>query len=285
VERGVKKRRLIIDVAKCENCQNCFLACKDEHVGNRWPGVAEPQPSRGPGWIEIRAKERGSYPLIDVAYLPVPCQHCDDAPCVRASANGEIRQRPDGTVLLDPEKAKGKKNLVNACPYGVIRWNEDLQAPQKCTLCAHLLDDGWDRPRCVQSCPTGALTHHVLDDGEMASLAERDGLEPCRPELGTRPRVLYRNLHRYRDCFVGGSVAARVKGVEECVENARVSVFRPNGEVAGECRTDAFGDFKIDRIKEGSGAWVLEVIHEDHRKRLSVTLGKSVNVGTVYLEE
>jgi Fe-S-cluster-containing dehydrogenase component len=52
----MKKWMLIIDVEKCENCNNCFLSCKDEHVGNDWPGYAAPQPDQGPTWIAIGSK-------------------------------------------------------------------------------------------------------------------------------------------------------------------------------------------------------------------------------------
>ena len=76
----MKKYNLIIDVEKCEDCNNCFLSCKDEHVDNEWPGYSASQPLHGQRWMNIMRKERGQYPLIDVVYLPVPCMHCDNAP-------------------------------------------------------------------------------------------------------------------------------------------------------------------------------------------------------------
>lgn len=151
----MKKWHMIIDVAKCEDCNNCFLACKDEHIGNEWPGYTLEQPLHGHRWINIMRRERGQFPLIDVAYRPTPCMNCDQAPCIEAS-QGSILKRPDGIVLIDYQKAKGKKDLVKACPYGAIWWNEENQTPQKCTSCAHLLDEGWQQPRCVQACPLDA---------------------------------------------------------------------------------------------------------------------------------
>ena len=151
------KWNLIIDVEKCEDCNNCFLACKDEHVDNEWPGYTGSQPLHGHRWINILRKERGQYPLIDVAYLPVPCMHCDNAPCIKAAKEGALYKREDGIVLIDPDKAKGRKDILKACPYEAIWWNDEKNVPQKCTLCAHLLDEGWTEPRCVQACPTGAL--------------------------------------------------------------------------------------------------------------------------------
>src|SRR5512133_2203826 len=117
MERPMKQWHLVIDVAKCENCNNCFLSCKDEHVDNRWPGVAAPMATHGPSWIRIDANERGQYPLIDVAYLPTPCMHCDDAPCMKADRNGSLSKRAGGVVILDPAKARGQRHLVQACPY------------------------------------------------------------------------------------------------------------------------------------------------------------------------
>ena len=89
-------------------------------------------------------------------------------PCLRAAKNGAVVKRPDGIVLIDPQKARGQKALVQACPYGAIWWNEEKQIPQKCTFCAHLLDAGWKAPRCVQACPTGALSvASLLEEEEM----------------------------------------------------------------------------------------------------------------------
>ena len=86
------------------------------------------------------------------AYLPQPCQHCEDAACIKAAKNGAVYRRDDGIVIIDSEKAKGQKDLVDSCPYGSIYWNDELATAQKCTMCAHLLDDGW-KPRPVASRP------------------------------------------------------------------------------------------------------------------------------------
>jgi len=54
----MKKYSFIIDVAKCENCNNCFLSCRDEHCGNEWPGYSLPQPLHGQRWMNIAGKKR-----------------------------------------------------------------------------------------------------------------------------------------------------------------------------------------------------------------------------------
>ena len=77
--------------------------------------------------------------------------------CLKAAENGAVRNRPDGIVIIDPQKSKGQQQIMQACPYHVIYWNEETRTPQKCTLCAHRLDEGATQPRCAESCPTGAL--------------------------------------------------------------------------------------------------------------------------------
>ncbi len=193
----MKKWRLIIDVEKCENCNNCFLACKDEHCGNHWPGYSLAQPHHGHRWMNILRKERGQFPHIDVAYLPKPCMHCDDAPCIRAAKNKAIHKRKDGIVIIDPQKSKGQKELVQSCPYGAIWWNEERNVPQKCTLCAHLLDQGWKAPRCVQACPTGALSMVHLEDSTLQNLIDTQGLEVLgKKNNPTRHRLFNQDKHR-----------------------------------------------------------------------------------------
>jgi Fe-S-cluster-containing dehydrogenase component len=275
---------LIIDVEKCENCNNCFLSCKDEHVDNDWPGYAAPQPGQGPSWIAIHGKERGQFPLIDVGYLPVPCMHCDDAPCIKAAKDGAIYKRPDGIVIIDPLKAKGQESLVRACPYNVIQWNKERGVPQKCTLCAHLLDDGWQKTRCVQACPTGALRLLHLEETEMQDLIKLEKLEFFQPERNTKPRVYYKNLYRFARCFIAGSVAVRINGKDECAEGATVIFLNGKGETVGECLTDNFGDFKLDNLDENSGSFTLRIAYKGHEtKDVKVDLTTSVSVGTVFL--
>src|SRR5213080_1801932 len=144
---AMKKWNMIIDVAECTNCNLCTLAAMDEYVGNEWPGYCAPMPKHGHKWINIVQKERGRMPMIDIAYVPTMCNHCDDAPCMKAAPQGAIKKRRDGIVIIDPEKAKGQRQLVDACPYGHIWWNEELQLPQAWPFDAHLLDRGWDQTR------------------------------------------------------------------------------------------------------------------------------------------
>ena len=97
----MKKWNLIIDVAKCHDCNNCFLACKDEYFENDFPPYSVAQPRHGQRWMNIMRKERGEYPEVDVAYLPILCMHCDDAPCIKKSKEGAVYKRKDGIVLIE----------------------------------------------------------------------------------------------------------------------------------------------------------------------------------------
>lgn len=281
----MKKYSFVIDVAKCENCNNCFLSCKDEHCGNDWPGYSLSQPLHGQRWMNISRKERGQFPLIDVAYLPKPCMHCDDAPCITAAKDGAVYKRPDGIVLIDPEKAKGQKAIAPACPYGAIWWNEEAQVPQKCTFCAHLLDKGWKVPRCVQVCPTGALSILHIEDEELAALVASEQMETLASEkMPTRPRVHYKNLHRFNRCIIVGSVATGDDGATECVVGATVRLLK-DGNTLSEQKSDDFGDFKFDGLLEKSGSYELEVVFAGKSTRMEIgQLQKSSSVGTLWIE-
>ena len=277
----MKKWNMIIDVAECTNCNLCTLAAMDEYVGNDFPGYSKPMPKHGHKWIDILQKERGQVPMIDVAYVPTMCNHCDDAPCL-AKGGGAVVKRDDGIILIDPDKAKGRKDLVEACPYGHIWWNEEHQVPQNWPFDAHLIDQGWDKTRGHQACPTGAMRAVKLEDDEMAALARQDGLEVMRPELGTKPRVYYRNLWRYTTCFIGGSISAEADGVVDCVEGARVRLIQ-DGRPVAETLSDNYGDFKFDRLPAGSGSYVVEVSLGSRSKTVTAELGDSIYLGEIRL--
>lgn len=277
------KWNMIVDVAKCDNCRGCFLAVKDEHTGNDFPGYAAAQPAQGHNWLDIRRKERGRMPLVEAHFMPVMCNHCDDAPCMKAAKDGAIRKREDGIVIIDPVKAKGQKQIVEACPYGAISWNEEKQLPQAWIFDAHLLDEGWKQTRAEQVCPTGVFRSEKVEDAEMARMAAAEGLEVLKPELGTKPRVYYKNLHLMTKCFVGGSVVKMVNGVEECAEGAEVVVSR-NGQEIGRATTDAFGEWKVDRLDPGSQGWQVEATGDAGRWSGRFDVGEeSVYLGVMKL--
>jgi Fe-S-cluster-containing dehydrogenase component len=278
----VKKWNLIIDVAKCHDCNNCFLACKDEFFENDFPPFSMAQPKHGQRWMNIMRKERGQYPKVDVSYLPVPCMHCDDAPCIEKSPDATVYKRQDGIVIIDPQKAKDRTEIVDTCPYGAIWWSEETAMPQKCTFCVHLLEDGWKQPRCVQACPTDALTLVCAEDSEMQTIKNSELLEAYQPQYKTKPRVYYKNLYRYTRCFIAGSVALKDK--DECAEGASVTLIKNSKLKMGAAKTNNYGDFKIDNLEENSGKYSLSIELPGYKKKeFIVDLKASVNLGTIFI--
>lgn len=256
----MKQWHLIVDVSLCENCNNCVLAAKDELVGNDFKGFSAAMPAEGRGVIRIERHLRGEGHLVDVTHMPVMCNHCDDAPCVKAGG-GAVTQRADGIVVFDPHKVKGRRDLMDSCPYDALVWNDARDVPQNWFFDAHLLDAGWMAPRCVGVCPTRAISAVKLAPEAMSAKAAQEGLQVRKPELGTRPRVYYRHLERVHTCFVAGSVSHRAaQGQVECLAGAQVRLSQDGREI-GTASTDAFGDFRIDGLKPGAGRHLLVVTH------------------------
>jgi len=277
-----KKWNMIVDIEPCNNCRGCFLAVKDEHTGNDFPGYAAEQPAMGANWMDIERHERGEYPIVDAHFMPVMCNHCDDAPCMEKGGDA-VKKRPDGIVIFDPVKAKGRKDLVDACPYGAVTWNEELELPQTWIFDAHLLDDGWHQTRAEQSCPVDVFKSVKVSDGDMANIIKEHDLEVLQPELGTKPRVYYKNMYLMTKCFVAGTVVADVDGVEECIEGAEV-VLKQNGNEVARTTTDTFGEFKVDRLDKNSGSYELEITASEGKASTSVEVAeKSPYVGVLTL--
>ena len=237
---------MLIDIYKCCGCYNCFLACRDEYCGNDYPGYSAAQPPKGQFWMKVFERERGKYPKVKLSYTPVPCMHCENAACIRAAHDGAVYRRPDGIVIIDPVKAKGQKQIVAACPYRAIDWNEELQLPQKCTLCAHMLDKGEKEPRCVEVCPTEALVFGDLDDpkSKVAQLVAAGNMESLHPEYGLKEKVVYTNIPRK---FVAGTVV--YGDTDECAEGATVTLSGNGTKMT--TKTSLFGDFEFEGLADG----------------------------------
>ena len=271
---------LFIDITKCSGCYNCFLACRDEYFDNDYPGYSAAQPLNDQFWMQIKEVERGTYPKPKLAYIPTPCQHCEDAPCIDAAENGAVYRREDGIVMIDPEKAKGQERIVNACPYRVIYWNKEKQIPQKCTLCAHRLDEGDKEPRCVEACPTGALVFGDLDDpnSDIAKLAASQDAEAFHPEFKVKPLVQYKGIPKR---FVTGEVVLKDKQ-GECAQGVKVSL-EGNG-VKLETLTDTFGDFEFEGLSKNQ-AYKLTIAQQGYSDiRFDITTMTDVNLGEIVLD-
>ena len=193
--------------------------------------------------MQVIKKERGKYPKIKVNYLVVPCMHCDNAPCARTAQNGAVYKRNDGIVIIDPIKSKGQKELLLSCPYRGIFWNDEKGIPQKCTFCAHLLDQGWKRPRCVEACSTGVLVFGDLDDpkSEVSEFLASGKTEVLYPEYGLGEKVRYFGLPKR---FIAGSVI--FGDTEGYAEGAEITIYGDDGKKV--VKADTYGDFELDGL-------------------------------------
>jgi tetrathionate reductase subunit B len=288
----------VVDVARCNGCYNCQIACKEEHVGNDWTPYARPEPDTGQFWMKMHEKARGTVPKVKVSYVATPCMHCRNAPCMASCGPKAIQRRTDGLVLIDPLKCTGCVNCVDACPYGSIYFNREMNLAQKCTGCAHLLDQGWKEPRCVDVCPTEAI--RFGDEEALKSFIENG--EVLLPEKGTLPRVYYLNLPKR---FIAGSIFDPAQ--DECLEDVRLMLsakttnerpivaesycFRgdhgcaPKSNVRIAAATDGFGDFWFREID--TAVYTLVIEKEGYVTRTIEGIdvyGQDVNLGDIGLE-
>jgi Fe-S-cluster-containing dehydrogenase component len=270
----------VIDETKCNGCYACFLACKDEYCGNDYPPVSVSQPMTGHFWMKIVEKERGRYPKVKVAYTSIPCQHCENAACVKTAKNGEVYKRADGIVIIDPVKAVNKKELMESCPHKVIYWNEEKKVAQKCTMCAHLLDQGWKEPRCVEACPTGALIFGDLDDpkSEVAKIMAEGKTESLRPELNLKEKVRYIGLPKK---FVAGTVI--FQDTDECAEDVSAAL-----EGEGEkktIKTNNYGDFEFEGLPSDKEYTVRIEAPGYKSQKFQVKTTEDVYLGEIFLSK
>ena len=271
---------MIINITKCTGCYNCFLTCRDEFAGNAYPPYAAAQPMSGMNWIRLIERERGQYPKVKVAYIPLTCMQCDEAPCVKMAQNEAVYRRADGIVIIDPLKAKGQKGIVNTCPYRVIEWNEAEQLPQKCILCAHMLDKGEKVPRCVESCPTGALVFGDLDDpgSEIARIVAGRQAAALHGEYGIGEKVRYLNLPGK---FIAGTVI--YGDIDEVASGLKVTLSG-NGETR-EARTNGFGDFEFEGLAENA-AYTLKLEAAGYKARsVKATTQRDNYLGEIVLRK
>ena len=232
VETKAKRWGMVIDQNRCIGCWTCALGCKEinnEPLGFFWNRILTASPGETTGESSKAVADpasdsidvpHGTFPDVDMAYLPVACQHCQDAPCVKVCPVGATFRRDDGTVLVDYERCIGCRYCMAACPYGirVFNWGEADQpvdftvgygkdyrsdgrlvftpdrprgVVEKCTFCVERIDVG-EQPFCVEVCPTGARVFGDLDDpeGEVAQLVDQGAAE-LLPDLGTDPHVFY----------------------------------------------------------------------------------------------
>lgn len=176
---------MLIDLNTCIGCHACSVACK-----------AEFDVPLGVFRDTVLYTETGEYPNATRHFIPVLCNHCEDAPCLDACPTDAITRLPDGEVVIDEGDCNLNRFCMAACPYGAIYEDPDKQLAQKCTFCEHRTADG-RQPACVDACPTGCRVFGDLDDpdSEIAQRAAANEISVWKPEAGTDPRVFYVDPH------------------------------------------------------------------------------------------
>ena len=106
------KYAMAVDLDRCQGCRGCMEACKIEN--NTVESVF---------WMYVFRLESGEFPDTNMSFLPRPCQHCDNAPCVKVCPVGSRFKREDGLVLTDADRCIGCRYCELACPYGVNYFN------------------------------------------------------------------------------------------------------------------------------------------------------------------
>lgn len=264
-----------VDAAKCTSCNLCVIACKDEHTGSAHLPWTEKQPDTGHFWVDIVSREGGQTPRVSVINMPMFCQHCDDAPCIKACPEDAISKRQDGLVTIDPETCNGCRLCQDACPYDVIYYNEVLDVAQKCTGCAHRVDEGLE-PRCAEICPHEAIQFVEVDsiDDEL-----KDGsLDVLHPEFFAQPRVLWAGLPK-------ASISGRVIDAtgEEVAAGVEVRVTDLFTDASATVRTDVWGEFRATGLEDGH-KYLIAIVHEGAEASVQVAQAEfGTDIGVINL--
>jgi molybdopterin-containing oxidoreductase family iron-sulfur binding subunit len=209
---GIKGKRwvMVIDLSRCRNARKCVEACQGAHHLRPYEYHIN----------TLVMKESANTPAY---FMPKPCQHCDNPPCVSVCPVDATFKRQDGIVLIDNERCIGCRFCMAACPYSarMFHWQEpsmsesdkdteynvELNVPQrkgtisKCLFSADRLREGL-LPYCVSACPNGvfyfgdenedAVTNGTTKETvRLSELLKKNAGYRLMAELGTKPRVYY----------------------------------------------------------------------------------------------
>jgi Fe-S-cluster-containing dehydrogenase component len=225
---------MVIDLDSCIGCNSCVVACTAE---NNVPVVGKDQVKIGREmhWLRIARYYTGEIEAPRSFFQPVPCMHCEDAPCEMGCPVHATTHSPEGVNQMVYNRCIGTRTCSSYCPYKVRRFNfyDYRNAPEspeqaahnpdvtlrsrgvmeKCTYCtqrieaAHVAADKENRPlregdvvtACQSACPTRAIVFGDINDpNSEVSRLRRDGRHyALLEEQGTRPRTTY--LARWND--------------------------------------------------------------------------------------
>ena len=164
-----KRYGLVIDLERCTGCHACTIACKVENSlesssGIRVETVGGAHPDT----------PSGTYPELRLHYMPVPCMHCEQPPCVDACPMQAIQKRTDGIVLIDGKLCDGCRECLPSCPYQALTYDPANSVVRKCDLCHERLDEGFE-PFCALCCGPEAIFYGDLSDpkSDVAGLIAR----------------------------------------------------------------------------------------------------------------
>ena len=186
-----RKWAMVIDLDRCTGCHACETACYAE---NNIPVVGEEQEFQGRSqtWIRVERYWEGKYPNVKARFMPIPCQHCDNAPCEPVCPVYATYHNPEGLNAMVYNRCVGTRYCGNNCPYDVRRfnwfehvWEQPLNQQlnpdvtvrekgvmEKCTFCIQRIKraeqtavaEGRDlqpdefTTACAEACPPKAIT-------------------------------------------------------------------------------------------------------------------------------